>query len=89
MCLFVLCAALVSTAAIVPAAPAAAQTCDGDCNGDRSVAIGELILGVASRSAMRPAQHPLESLAAKFHAVRTRISRLSHACFIVFHRSGL
>jgi len=38
--------ALVSTGAIIPAAPAAAQTCEGDCNGDRSVAIDEIILGV-------------------------------------------
>ena len=46
LCLLTLCAALASTAAIVPAAPAAAQTCEGDCNGDRSVAIGEIIRGV-------------------------------------------
>ena len=46
LCLLTLCAALASTPAIVPAAPAAAQTCEGDCNGDRSVAIGEIILGV-------------------------------------------
>jgi hypothetical protein len=46
LCVFALCAALVSTGAIAPAAPAAAQTCEGDCNADRSVAINELILGV-------------------------------------------
>jgi hypothetical protein len=36
----------VASAATVPAAPAAAQTCDGDCNEDHSVAIDEIILGV-------------------------------------------
>ena len=41
-----LCAALASTAALVLAAPASAQTCAGDCNGDGSVAIGEIIRGV-------------------------------------------
>jgi hypothetical protein len=45
LCLIALCT-LVSTQAIVPAAPAAAQICEGDCNGDGSVAIGEIILGV-------------------------------------------
>jgi hypothetical protein len=46
LCSFALCAALVSTHLIVPAAPAAAQTCNGDCNDDRSVAVDEIILGV-------------------------------------------
>jgi hypothetical protein len=46
LCLFALCVALVSIDAIVPAAPATAQTCEGDCNGDHSVAIGEIIVGV-------------------------------------------
>jgi hypothetical protein len=39
-------AALVSTYAIVPAARAAAQTCEGDCNGDRSVTIDEILRGI-------------------------------------------
>ena len=46
LCSFALCAALVSTHLIVPAAPAAAQVCDGDCNDDRSVAVDEIVLGV-------------------------------------------
>ena len=43
---FTFAAALVSIGAIVLAAPAAAQTCEGDCNGDHSVEIDEIILGV-------------------------------------------
>ena len=46
LCSFALCAALLLTPLIVPAAPAAAQVCDGDCNDDRSVAVDEIILGV-------------------------------------------
>jgi hypothetical protein len=39
-------ASAAETDATVLAAPAAAQTCDGDCNDDHSVAIDEIILGV-------------------------------------------
>src|SRR5215510_14648927 len=42
-----LCAALVATDAIIFAAPAAAQTCAGDCNGARSVTVDELVTGVS------------------------------------------
>jgi hypothetical protein len=46
LCSFALCATLVLTNAIVTAAPAAAQICAGDCNGDRSVGVDEIVLGV-------------------------------------------
>jgi hypothetical protein len=46
LCLLTLCAALVPIDAMICTAPAAAQTCGGDCNGDRSVAIAEIVLGV-------------------------------------------
>lgn len=46
LCLCALYAALVSTGAIVSVARATAQTCEGDCNDDRSVSIDEIILGV-------------------------------------------
>jgi hypothetical protein len=39
-------ASAAETDATVAAAPAAAQTCNGDCNDDHSVAIDEIILGV-------------------------------------------
>lgn len=47
LCLLALCATLVSTEAmVVPGTAVAAQTCEGDCNSDRSVAVDEIILGV-------------------------------------------
>lgn len=46
LCLLTLCATLVSTGAMLVPGAAAAQTCEGDCNGDRSVTVDEIILGV-------------------------------------------
>jgi hypothetical protein len=38
--------ALVALLALAPGAETSAQTCEGDCNGDGSVAVAELILGI-------------------------------------------
>jgi hypothetical protein len=46
LCLLTLCAALLSTGTLVFIAAAAGQTCEGDCDGDRAVAIDEIIRGV-------------------------------------------
>jgi hypothetical protein len=54
-CLVALCAAVASLCAITPVATAAAPTCAGDCNGNGSVAIDEIILGApASPSELLP-----------------------------------
>jgi hypothetical protein len=46
LCLLTLCAALVSINPTVHGAAAAAQTCEGDCNGDAAVSVDEIILGI-------------------------------------------
>jgi hypothetical protein len=46
LCLLILCAAVVSTETMIVPGDLAAQTCEGDCNGDHSVTIDEIIVGV-------------------------------------------